>query len=108
MSTITIQAIEHVIVNAAAVEILESGKNISVFDGEATVLRHSVDIDAIMENSFATDETRYDVYSNESGVFIGSVFFIFGNSGWDVLSDNSSSLESYLVKATALSELISD
>lgn len=108
MSITTIQAIEHVIVNAAAVEILGAGHKISVFDGEATVLRHSADIDAIMENSFATDEARFDVYSNEGGVFIGSVLFIFGNSGWDVLSDNSSALESLLVKATALSELISD
>lgn len=108
MSTTTIQAIERVILNAAAVEILESGKNISVFDGEATVLRHSVDIDAIMENSFATDEARFDVYNNENGTFVGSVLFIFGSAGWDVLSDNSSALESYLVKATALSELISD
>ena len=101
--------IEQQIARAAVKSLTDAGYKISVFDGEAFALTKSADQSAILDAMFSTDGDVLYVYSpptacNESWERIGTVEFIYGNSGWDVISDNSLSIENVLHSANSLAE----
>ncbi|MCE9984182.1 hypothetical protein LZ656_17560 [Leclercia adecarboxylata] len=101
--------IEQQIARAAVKSLASAGYKISVFDGEAFALAKTDDVSAILDAMFCTDGDVLYVYTpptanNESWERIGFVELIYGNSGWDVISDHSSSLESVLHSANALAE----
>jgi hypothetical protein len=66
---------------------LNDGFRISVNDGEETVVSDSEDKQTIMEAMFSTDEDILHIHNKGSRV--GWIQFIYGNSGWDVISDYS-------------------
>ena len=53
---------------------------------------------------FSTDEDYFYAYRPEETERAGYVHFVYGNEGWNVISDNSLSLEPALEAAPALSE----
>ncbi len=108
MSTDERQQAEQQIAREAVSGITESGFRVSVNDGEATVLSKSDDVEAILDAMFSTDQDILTVYSpadvpGAPWTRLGFVQFIYGNDGWDVIADNSLSLEPCLKKANALS-----
>lgn len=102
------QQIEKLIVEQAIDELLEQGFWLSVNDGEEeseiTNDRAKV-IDAIMN----TDNDYLNVHQcsnppQES--IIGWVSFVYGNDGYDVMSDYTTNLEDHLKKTQALANKI--
>lgn len=71
--------------------ILAAGFTVGVNDGEETVLRRSTDRNAAMQALFSTDEDYILAY-NAAGKKIGSVFMVYGNDGYDVVNDYSTSM----------------
>ena len=112
------QAIEKAIATAAVDQLLAAGFRLGVNDGEEITIRQSTDKAAIMAALFTTDEDWLLVWDKGSvdgePVWNGHgaptskrtghdhwVRFVYGNDGFDVISDYTVSLEEHLTNATA-------
>ncbi len=100
-------AIERRIVKKTIDDLLAAGFELAVHDGEEwherTTDRAKL-IDAIMN----TDEDRLFVYRADGPKgrrdWFGWVFFVYGNDGWDVMSDYTVNLEDTLKPVNALAD----
>jgi hypothetical protein len=88
------QAAEWAIVSAFVKTALKAGHTLGVFDGEEVVLKHSSSYKAVMAAIMSTDDDYIFVYpvGATTGPRIGWVRLIYGNSGWDVISDYTTNL----------------
>jgi hypothetical protein len=77
-----------------------------VNDGEETTVHHSRDASAIEAALFTTDEDYIYVYiDDEDPIDLRPDYWVrlvYGNDGWDVISDYSVTLEKHLSEAHAL------
>ena len=96
------QEIERQIARKVIDDALAAGYAIDVFDGEEDAIENSTDAEAIIAAMFSTDDDR--LYFRKENEVIGWVWFIYGNSGWDVISDYTVNLEELLKGASALAE----
>jgi hypothetical protein len=91
------QRIERKIAHAFIRDALAAGYVISVNDGEETTLIRSTSIKAILGAMFTTDEDRLYIDRPDDPVddrrCFGWVLFIYGNDGYDVISDYTVNLE---------------
>lgn len=100
--------LEQRIVKSLISELLTQGFALSVYDGEEhhaiTTNRQDV-INAIME----TDEDVLHVYesTNPLAKHLGFILLVYGNDGWDVMSDWTVALDAYIPKTLALVEKVS-
>jgi hypothetical protein len=82
------QGIERVIIRRFVKTALRYGYAISVFDGEETTVKRSMDVNVIMKAIMTTDEDFLELFRlNESPKRQGWVRLIYGNSGYDVIND---------------------
>lgn len=98
------RAIERQIAEKVAQGLIDGGYAVSVDDGEEIVLEASTDVQAIVGAMFATDEDRlYAMKPDGSGKMArqGWVYFVYGNSGFDVVNDWTANLEAEMAGATA-------
>jgi hypothetical protein len=100
------QGIERVIIRRFVKTALRYGYAISVFDGEETTVKRSLDASVIMKAIMTTDEDFLELFRlNESPKRQGWVRLIYGNSGYDVINDYTTNLE-YLMTVSKMQELI--
>lgn len=96
------QEVERKIADAAIKSLLSAGFAISVDNGDNSgrkyELASSKDADAILTAMFLCDEDR--LYVEKNGKPFGWVFFVYGNYGWDVISDYTTNLEQYIGEGT--------
>lgn len=78
--------IERKIVSRIVKDALANDYKVSVFDSEEYVLKRSQSYKAIMEACFSTDDDTLVIRDN-AGEYIGSIALIYGNCGYDVVSD---------------------
>jgi len=83
--------------------LIDAGCNLTVNDGEGIVVSGTTSEANALYAMFSTDEDIISAY-REDGVFQGFVHFVYGNDGYDVISDHSVSLSEILAPATALAE----
>lgn len=69
---------------------LATGHTVSVQDGEDVVLTRSTNRAAILAACFSTDEDRLFFYAGNAPQRFGYVYLVYGNSGFDVISDYGS------------------
>jgi hypothetical protein len=104
------QYVERQIVMAFLSQALREGHNISVHDGDEVTLWNSRSLGDIMAAMFTTDEDHVylDAISNEHNgppaKLLGEVYFVYGNSGPDVICDYHTSIEPLLADAHKLAE----
>lgn len=79
---------------------------VSVHDGEELVLRGSQDISEIMGAIMTTDEDALIVREALTGKLFGQIMLVYGNDGFDVISDHSGSLDGLLSFSLDLDESI--
>jgi hypothetical protein len=103
MDIVTIQKIERRITAQAVTDLLAAGFTVSVFDGEETTVKKSSNKKAIVAALMTTDEDMLRAF-NADGKFVGMVYFVYGNDGWDVVNDYSISLEPFLTTTVQLWE----
>jgi hypothetical protein len=107
------QEVERKIATAAIQALLKAGFAISIDNGGDTYER-STSEKAILENMFQTDEEHlYVEKPQRAGGWrtFGWLYFVYGNDGWDVLSDYTVNLEKYVgegSEAYKISEYYSD
>jgi hypothetical protein len=96
------QKIERQIVRKVIDDAISAGYTLSVFDGEEETLSNCGDAQAVFDAMFTTDQDH--LYLLKGGKDIGWVFFVYGNSGWDVINDHTTNIEMILDGANVLSE----
>jgi hypothetical protein len=75
---------------------LDAGYKLSVFDGEEVTLKRSTDAEAIFKALRTTDDDYLFVHRGEEKPRCGWVRFVYGNDGYDVISDYTVNLEDVL------------
>jgi hypothetical protein len=98
--------VELAIVRKVATDLIAAGYLITVDDGEDEPVQKSADVDAIMDAAFAVDEAYLYVYSPAGQAKCGFVRLIFGNTGWDVISDYGTDLEEVLKPTNDYADLM--
>jgi hypothetical protein len=105
--------VELAIVRKVAADLIAAGYLITVDDGEDEPVKNSTDVDAIIDAAFAVDEAYLRVApnpANESRAAVrnrsGFVRLIFGNTGWDAVSDYSVNLEEALKPSSDYADLM--
>ena len=92
---------EYAIMSATVDALLAAGFPLTVFDGEEDTVKASRDREAILNALRTTDD---DYLIVEDGSKTKWVRFVYGNSGWDVINDYSTSLERILAPVNALAD----
>jgi hypothetical protein len=95
-----------------AEKLIEAGYYVSVFDCEEFTLIDSRDVNKIVEAMFTTDDDRLYVRKvkgqrdpeTKRRVFDGWIWFVYGNSGWDVICDYTTNLEEVIGYITDAAE----
>jgi hypothetical protein len=104
----TRQDIERKIYSRIVKDALAGGYEISVFDGEEYPLKRSTSYKKIMDAGFSTDQDALVFFKD--GNRLGWVSLIYGNSGWDVISDYvaNDEIEALLTGANALADKLGE
>lgn len=99
-------AIERRIVKLTVKTLIEAGYALSVFDGEEQTAYTTTDFKMLHDALMETDEDYlYAKKADADGKMKKSfVYFVYGNDGWDVISDHSVSLEDVLKPVFELAE----
>ncbi len=104
------QLVEREIAMATVKALLAGGFSLGVNDGEDLTLHHSRSTRAIEKALFTTDEDWLLVYTKgatkEDARPDYWVRFVYGNDGWDVISDYTVYLEPWIGEGTAVQKLI--
>ena len=82
-----------------------AGYTVAVHDGEE---RHGPmnDVNKLMVASFSVDSENFMVYDGDK--FLGEVFVVYGNDGWDVIADYSMSIEALVKPADELARQLEE
>lgn len=78
---------ERRMVRALIKEALLLGYSVSVHDGDNFVIKKSKDQKEILKTMYSTDEDMIYLYEEETRV--GWFHLVYGNYGWDVISDHT-------------------
>ena len=99
---------EQAMLKCLIAELLEHGFALSVNDGEEEVVKQSRDPEKIFQACRSTDQDLLIVFHLEPRGLrqIGWIKLVYGNDGWDLLSDYTINLEPFLVKTQTLSNTI--
>ena len=116
-------SIERKIVSRIVKDALAKGYTVSVYDGEEYALKRGTAYKQIMEACFSTDEDTLVFYAKTDGYDIGVdsplndkffrvgfVSLVYGNCGYDVISDctYTPSMEALLSGAEALANKLEE
>jgi hypothetical protein len=96
------QKIERKVVRAILAKAKKEGYAIAIDNGEERI-RLSGTIKSMLEQCFSVDEEAIIL---KKGGRVSNIFLVYGNSGHDVITDYSTSLEEFLSPIEALCEKI--
>lgn len=97
-------AIEKQIARATVQALIDATFTVTMNDGEDDTVIQSTNVKEIVGAMFTTDEDYLFAYDAITGKKIGMVYFVYGNDGYDVINDYSTSLERALASVNALAE----
>lgn len=95
---------ERAVVRRMAGDLIEAGYELRVNDGEGWASAWTQDLATVMAVIMATDEEAISVRPAGGGArpgLRGTIYLVYGNSGWEVIADNSVNLEPLLAGVTA-------
>jgi hypothetical protein len=101
----TRQEIERKVIRRAVQAFIAAGYTVSHYDGARTTVKRSRKVAEVMAELHATDVEQLRMHDAE-GKPVGSVVLVYGNDGYDVLSDYSPSLEAVLAPVNAYAETL--
>ncbi|QFZ84577.1 hypothetical protein GFK26_18285 [Variovorax paradoxus] len=88
--------IEREIFRRTCAALLAAGYELRVYEGGDWACERTTD-PVLLENSMmSTDEDWLKVYKPGQHISIGWVYFVYGNTGWDVINDQTTNLEEAL------------
>ena len=83
---------------------LGAGYSVTVNDGEEDTLHGSRSLQDILGAMFTTDMDRLFLHVKNRDTWCGWVLFVYGNEGWDVISDYTCNLERIMGPVNKLSD----
>jgi len=93
-------AVEHDICTRMVDALLASGFSLNVNNGgqDDELMQASRNRSAILAAMFATDVEHLRVYKDTGArmIAVGWILFVYGNDGWDVISDYTTNLDAVL------------
>jgi len=97
--------IEKRIVRKIVKDALARNWTVTVHDGEEFPVRKSTDLKKIIAATFTTDQDTL-IFRDADGNKVGDVALVYGNDGWDVVSDHTSSdvMDEFMAPITELSD----
>lgn len=99
------RTVEVLICRRMAESLIGQGYVLSVWDGEEYAVKHSADVEAVMQNLLACDEeiVRVSLRDTVTGATKsqGTVTLVYGNDGWDLIADHAVGLTEALADVTA-------
>lgn len=84
--------------------LLAAGFTVGVNDGEETVLTHSQSVNDVMGALYSTDADYLYAYDATTKKRVGTVFFVYGNDGPDVICDYSTNMSDVLAPVEEYAE----
>lgn len=104
MSVVMRQEVERKIAEAVITDALAAGYSLNVHNGGdgPELPAPTTDKAAVLDAMFATDDESLQFYKDDKRV--GWVWFVYGNSGWDVIADYTTKLEHVMGNAQKLSD----
>lgn len=103
MNVKTRQKIEKLIARKFVRIALKAGFAISLDNGgDDYEFKHSTDFKHIVGEMFATDDEW--LHLSKDGNYVGWVWFVYGNDGWDVIADYTTNLEDLMPEVEKLSD----
>lgn len=116
------QEIERKVIRLALQSLVDAGYFITVNNGEEDVIENRVNVDIIMREMFTTDEEELFVNLLDASVPLdgparepkaryknfGWIKLVYGNDGYDVISDYTTNLERLLTDANELGDYYSE
>lgn len=102
------QMVEREIATQLIKDALAEGYLLGVNDGEETTLERCGSSDKVLTAMFTTDEDWLLVYEQGKTDHFGWVRFVYGNDGYDVISDYSANLEHIMAGANKVSDKYAD
>ncbi len=97
--------VEMAIVKRLLIDLHAAGLSISIDDGEEVRTYPEFDLDLMVDDAMAVDECH--IITERQGKASGVVFLVFGNSGFDVVCDYSTSLNEVLQPANDYADALS-
>lgn len=102
--SMTVHEMEDAIVRAAIEGLIETGYLVSYHDGGGFAVLATTDVDRLMREVRSTDEAYLYARRPSDKKWVGEVFLVYGNDGFDVIADHTINLDHALRKAEQLSE----
>jgi hypothetical protein len=103
------QEVEQKIAKALIKSALKAGYAISVDNGDVEEpTKPSKSAKKVFSLMFQTDEDYLFMFNPTNGKHVGWVRFIYGNDGWDVISDYSVNMETIMTEAGKIAEYYAD
>jgi hypothetical protein len=96
------QRVERNIARRLILDGLAAGYTIKVHNGEELLMPFNQVAKQILSLMFSVDEEHLLFYKDDKK--IGWVLFVYGNDGWDVISDYSTNLEDIMAGARKVSD----
>ena len=94
------QQIERGVFKRVVRSALAKNCTLSLHDGGEWVVKFSRNFSQVVGAAFTVDSERLRV-RDADGVFVGDVFFIYGNDGYDVLADRTDNVTMQAICADA-------
>lgn len=105
------QKVEREITTAVVDALLKAGYSLEVDNGDEQI-DPTANRESILKSMYQTDEERLYVYKIINGEFAAGsfawVYFVYGNDGWDVISDYTVNLESIIGDGTPVQTLVDE
>jgi len=101
------QTMERAVIRTLAQSLLDAGFSLRVWEGEDWAGPLTTSRDRIMADIMSVDEEYLYVYRGDGEnrpARIGVLFLVYGNDGYDVISDYSTNLEPFLAPVHKLIE----
>lgn len=96
------------VVRKLVTDLIVAGHNLSVDSGgDEPDVEHTTLVSEVMDACFAVDEARIHTYL-DGDKFTGSISLVFGNGGWDVISDYHMRLDPILGPVNDYAEQFSE
>ena len=95
--------IERAIVRKAVTDLIAAGAQVALHDGEDWAVKKTTNVGEIMAGIMSVDEESLWVYG-PAPARSRVIELVYGNDGWDVISDHSGSLTELLAGASKLAD----
>lgn len=104
--------VERAVVRHAANTLVAAGYQLRLHDGEDWATSMTSNVADIMREIGACDEESLYVWHastgpDKDGRYVGKLFLVYGNDGWDVIADHSVALEGVLKQTHDYAETLS-